>query len=267
MRPILFVAAIIGAASITTLNAMAQCSRTSIPRPNPTLLAPPSEFDCKFNTSSFNEAPSQPQQSATRGQTDPGPDAAALVAKLDYERQCYRHASTIARDRLRQLQASVDKAIKAVNRACPAARSGRASGLGSKANIPLPSRALLIEPADVNCEFKDSSLDDAVGAPQPTPTRAEADAALRVKLDYERQCYRHDEMILRNGLQLLQASVGEMIKAVNRNERPAAKQRRSANRRVRTAREAPCAAISRGRCIGRDPDAHVRFMIRHDSSL
>ena len=265
MRPILFAAAMIGAASLTTTYATAQCSVTSIPRPNPTLLTPPSEFNCEFKTSSRNEGPDQLQPSETRGQTDPGAEAAALVAKLDYERQCYRHARTIVRDRLRQLQASVDKAMKAVNLACPAARTGRATRLGSTTSIPLPTRALLTEPADIDCEFKDSSLDDAGGAPQPTPTRAQADAALRIKLDYERQCYRHDEMILRNGLQLLQASVGEMVKAVNRNERAAAKQQ-PANQQLRT-QVAPCAAISRGKCIGRDPDAHVRFMIQRDSSL
>jgi len=280
MRLILFAAAMIGAASATTTNGMAQCLRTSIPTPNPALLTPPSEFDCEFKTSSLNEPPGQPQPSATRGQTDPAAEAAALVAKLDYERQCYRHARTIVHDRLRQLQASVDKTMKVVNRACPAARTGRATGLGSTTSIPLPGRALLAEPANVDCEFKDSSLDDAAGgAPQPTPTRAQADAALRVKLDYERQCYRHDEMILRNGLQLLQASVGEMIKAVNRNElraakqqtaakqQAAAKQQRPADRSLRRAQVAPCAAISRGKCVGRDPDAHVRFMILRDSSL
>ena len=34
------------------------------------------------------------------------------------------------------------------------------------------------------------------------------------KLDYERQCYRHAEMIVRSRLQLLQGSVDETIKAV-----------------------------------------------------
>jgi hypothetical protein len=34
-----------------------------------------------------------------------------------------------------------------------------------------------------------------------------------MKLDYERQCYRHAETIVRRRLQLLQASVGEMLKA------------------------------------------------------
>jgi hypothetical protein len=181
--------------------------------------------------------------------------------KLDYERQCYRHARTIVRDRLRQLQASVDETLQAVNRTCPAASTRP----GSRTSIPLPGRALLTPPADVDCEFKDSSLDDPGGAPQPTPTRAQADAALRIKLDYERQCYRHDEMILRNALQLLQASVGGMIEAVN--ERPAAKQQRPVDRKSRSARKAPCAATSRGKCIGRDPDPHVRFMIQRDSSL
>jgi hypothetical protein len=43
------------------------------------------------------------------------------------------------------------------------------------------------------------------------------------KLDYERQCYRHAEMILRDRLLGLQASVGETIKAVNRRRATAAR--------------------------------------------
>jgi hypothetical protein len=180
----------------------------------------------------------------------------------------------------------------------------------------LPGRALLNPPADIDCEFKDSSREDAGGAPQPSPARARGaaaqdDAAVRMKLDYERQCYRHDEMILRDSLRLLQVSMGETIKAVNRCERTAAKpqsaakrqpaakrqaaakrqlaakrqaaakrqsaaKRRSAAKRqqpddrklsVAEEQEAPCAAVVRGRCIGRDPDPHVRFMLQHDSTL
>src|SRR5262245_4301224 len=233
MRPILFAAAMIAAASVlTTTGAMAQCSATSIPLPKPTLLTPPTEFKCELTT-------------------DPGDDAAAQNMKLDHERQCYRHARMILRDGLLQLQASVDETMKAVKRACPAASTGGAAAPGSGTSIPLPSRALLTPPPDFNCAFKG---DEAAGASQPSPTRAQADAALRMQLDYERQCYRHNEMILRTGLRLLQVSVGETIKAV---EQPAARQQRPDDRKLSNVHEAPCAAFSRGKCIGRDPDARI----------
>ena len=48
-----------------------------------------------------------------------------------------------------------------------------------------------------------------------------AEGALRVKLDYERQCYQHAEMISRDRLRLLQAATGEMVKAARRNGQPA----------------------------------------------
>jgi len=51
-----------------------------------------------------------------------GDDAEALRAKLDYERQCYRHAEIIARGKLRNLQTSVAQtmvALKAQQNAQP----------------------------------------------------------------------------------------------------------------------------------------------------
>jgi BA14K-like protein len=131
MHPILFGATMIAAASVLVgTDAMAQSThpdaktahsagpgeRSLIPLPDPTLLAPPAEFDCEFKTASPNEA---------RGQSSPGPAPAhadpdaALRAKLDYERQCYRHAEMILRDRLLGLQAAVGKTIKAINRGDP----------------------------------------------------------------------------------------------------------------------------------------------------
>jgi hypothetical protein len=72
----------------------------------------------------------------------------------------------------------------------------------SRAAIPLPAAPLLSPQAEPSCEFqaKDSNADE------------------RQKLDYERQCYRHSEMIVRNRLQLLQDSVDKTISAVKRNE-------------------------------------------------
>jgi len=271
MRLNLFVSAFIGAASVlAAAEAMAQCTTKSIPLPDAALLTPP-ESSCAFQIASVNAAPSQ----------------------LDYERQCHRDAGVILRARLLQLQASVGETVKAINRACPAAVS--TAGPGSRPSIPLPRRALLTLPPDVDCTFKDSS-DAADSAPSPTP--AQAVAAVRMKLDYERQCYRHNEIILRNGLEQLQAAVGETTKAVTGNDRsaasaakgkpavmqqPAAKQQSAAatqqplamqqpaameahtNDRASRTQEAPCAALSRGRCIGRDPDARVRSMMSRDS--
>jgi len=238
---------------LAAAEAMAQCTTKSIPLPNAALLAPPPESGCAFQIATLNAAPSQ----------------------LDYERQCHRDAGVILRDRLLRLQASVGETVKAINRACPAAVS--TARPGSRPSIPLPHRTLLTPPPDVDCTFKDSS-DAADSAPSPTP--AQAVAAVRMKLDYERQCYRHNEIILLNGLEQLQAAVGETIKAVTGNDRsaasaakgipaakqqPAAKEERSNDRASRT-QEAPCAALSpQGRCIGRDPDARVRSMMSHDS--
>jgi hypothetical protein len=62
-----------------------------------------------------------PEKSETRALDnskggDPAADAAALRTKLDYERQCFRHAEMIVRQRLHALQASVGATIKAIQR-------------------------------------------------------------------------------------------------------------------------------------------------------
>jgi hypothetical protein len=74
---------------------------------------------------------------------------------------------------------------------------------GSRSPIPLPDPALLSHQSEPDCEFK--------------TTESKTDE--RMKLDYERQCYRHAEMIVRNRLELLQSSVDKTIKAVKRTER------------------------------------------------
>ena len=76
-------------------------------------------------------------------------------------------------------------------------------GAGSRTTIPLPQRALLNPQPEPGCEFKST----------------QAEAVDPSKLDYERQCYRHAEMIVRSRLHLLQGSVDKTIKAVKRNER------------------------------------------------
>jgi hypothetical protein len=194
-------------------------ARTSIPLPDQALLTPPPEFGCEFRTARPDDASGQPLR-PTPAEADRGADA-ALRMKLDYERQCYQHAEMILRDRLRRLQTAVDETIKAVDRSeRPAASTGLSARPGAKTFIPRPDQALMTPPAEFNCEFRTTSRDDASGQPQSRPAPAQADrgteAALRMKLDYERQCYQHAEMILRDRLRRLQAAIGETIKAAKR---------------------------------------------------
>jgi hypothetical protein len=70
----------------------------------------------------------------------------------------------------------------------------------SRTSIPLPAAPLLSPQPEPSCETTDTKADE------------------RQKLDYERQCYRHAEMIVRNRLQLLQGSVDKTISAVKRSE-------------------------------------------------
>jgi hypothetical protein len=86
-----------------------------------------------------------------------------------------------------------------VTRTANADISGRPA---SRTPIPLPDRTLLNPQPEPDCKF----------------TAGDSDADRRQKLDYERQCYRHAEMIVRSRLRLLQGSVGETIKAVKRSE-------------------------------------------------
>ena len=141
-------------------------SRTeaSIPLPAAPLLSPQPEPNCEVETTGSSADERQ---------------------KLDYERQCYRHAEMIVRSRLQLLQGSVDKTISA-NKGAP---------------IPLPEASLLSPQPEPICETTDTNADE------------------RHKLDYERQCYRHAEMIVRDRLQLLQKSVDAAIGAIRRGER------------------------------------------------
>jgi hypothetical protein len=84
--------------------------------------------------------------------------------------------------------------------------------------IPIPDTALLKAQPAPTCEYR---AGEPVAAPQnPKPgDPAAAEAALRTKLDYERQCYRHAEMIVRQRLHALQASVQGTIAAIRRGQR------------------------------------------------
>jgi len=96
-------------------NANADCkSKTSIPLPALTLLLSPSEFNCEFKNDSPNEPGGQRESDASGGRPEANAEL-VTITKLDYERQCFRHAALIAYDALDRLQASVQGTIKAVN--------------------------------------------------------------------------------------------------------------------------------------------------------
>src|SRR5262245_19341589 len=134
--------------------------------------------------------------------------------------------------------------VKAVAE-CAGASTASTPGSEAITSIPLPDQPLLVSPPEFNCESDATSRDETVKAfdriagtddrpsESPTPAQADPDAALRAKLDYELQCYRRAEKILRGDLLELQALVGATVKAVNRGEAP------TVNRR-----EAP--AVNRG---------------------
>jgi hypothetical protein len=105
------------------------------------------------------------------------------------------------------------------------AKAGGPAGPEARAAIPLPNPTLLAAPVEFNCEFKAASSDEALGQSSPglQPAQTDPDAVLRAKLDYERQCYRHAEMILRDRLLELQAAVAETVKALSRSDPPAAR--------------------------------------------
>jgi len=75
-----------------------------------------------------------------------------------------------------------------------------------KAAIRLPDRALLQRQPEPDCAFR---------GPLSNPVTAEE---TRMKLDYEQQCYRQAEFIVRARLQQLQDSVGETIKTIRQDD-------------------------------------------------
>jgi hypothetical protein len=110
----------------------------------------------------------------------------------------YRGVAAHAADNKRSAQPnSVASAAPAgrPSRMIPQVEEARLAKPEPAAPIPLPPAALLVRAPEPSCEAPDV-LDE------------------RQKLDYERQCYRHAEMIVRARLELLQASVERTIRAV-----------------------------------------------------
>ena len=121
----------------------------------------------------------------------------------------------------------------------------------SKVKIPVPSRALLTPQAEPKCDdiknaagggppakaepkrlASTEAADEiaraaayagqstaAAGSPPPGIGDADASLALRIKLEYERECYRQAELRARNRLHQLQESVGATVKVVETRSR------------------------------------------------
>jgi hypothetical protein len=88
----------------------------------------------------------------------------------------------------------------------------------AKKTIPLPNQALLTPPSKPDCEAAGQQL-ASTGAPTAiAPPQANTDLALRIKLEYERECYRQAEARVREQLRKLQVSASETAKAVKHLE-------------------------------------------------
>jgi len=109
-----------------------------------------------------------------------------------------------------------------------------ASPRSAKLVVPLPERALLQPQSEPGCELKASqeeggepSIRSGGQLPAPPPEsyrklgQVDSNAALglRMRLEYERDCFRRAEIQARDRLHQLQAAVGETIKSVKRIER------------------------------------------------
>ena len=70
------------------------------------------------------------------------------------------------------------------------------AGSTSRGTAALPDQALLKTQPAPACDYKSG------GTPQPDPAEAQ-----RMKLDYERQCYRHAELLVRARLGRLQDAI------------------------------------------------------------
>lgn len=89
----------------------------------------------------------------------------------------------------------------------------------SACDVPMPDRALLKPLPAPRCEPRNVVKSD----PKPGDAKAADDAeAMRAKLDYERQCYRHAELIARGKLRDLQQQVARTMLALKaqRNVQP-----------------------------------------------
>jgi hypothetical protein len=201
MRPILFAAAVIGAASVL---ASTDATAQFYPRPpifgpgfyGPRLYAPWFYRPGLVHVRPVRKKPGYTKHAAT---------------KQVSTKQTSKKQAPTRQVRTEQFHTNHDSPMRS------AATTGISAAPVSTTVIPLPDQDLLTPQPEFDCEFKTSSDDNAGDQSEPGPTRAQADPSadggLRMKLDYERQCYRHAMVILQDRLRLLQVSVGETIKA------------------------------------------------------
>ena len=100
-------------------------------------------------------------------------------------------------------------------------RSGprrQAAKKSARASIPLPNQTLLAVPAKPDCEAGGQQLASTAAVPPSPPSEKNADLALRIKLEYERECYRQAEIRVREQLRKLQASASDTVRAVKQLE-------------------------------------------------
>ena len=76
-------------------------------------------------------------------------------------------------------------------------------------DLPLPESALLAQQPAPRCEYRGTRGEGA-----EKTANASAEQVAQMKLDYERQCYRHAEMIARAKLRKLQKSVARTMLAL-----------------------------------------------------
>jgi hypothetical protein len=127
---------------------------------------------------------------------------AATLAGCDSPRHVFLERHRVV-ERTARISRPVSRAtLPRPPRAQPRAveRTARISRPVSRATLPLPPRAQLSAPVEPDCKLNDPNADE------------------RQKLDYERQCYRHAEMIVRERLLLLQSWVGRMVRVANHPE-------------------------------------------------
>jgi hypothetical protein len=78
----------------------------------------------------------------------------------------------------------------------------QAAASNAGTSVPVPGAGLLEPQPEPDCLF-------------PVEVDPKSDTADRAKLDYERLCYKHAEIVVRSRLLLLQDSVSQTIKTLN----------------------------------------------------
>jgi hypothetical protein len=102
----------------------------------------------------------------------------------------------------------------------------------AKSIIPLPERALMQPQGEPGCESEAPREKSSEGGAEQRQSQREwepnhkqgqgdtnAALGLRIRLEYERDCFRRAELQTRDRLHRLQAAVGKTIKTVKRIER------------------------------------------------